>query len=93
MAKNQFSLTIDFSESTVSSMTNTFPENIEAALNIATSVTLQNVQTSLVNHNAVPAFYDTTNKKLYSLLTGDDYWAVNGNVLTYTLAPTGEGTS
>lgn len=92
MAKNQFSLTIDFSESTVSSMTNTFPENIEEALNIATSVTLQNVQASLTNHNAVPALYDTTNKRLYSLLTGDDYWAVDGNALTYTLAPT-EGTS
>lgn len=85
MAKNQFSLTIDFSESTVSSMTNTFPENIEEALNIATSITLQNVQVSLVNHNAVPALYDTTNKRLYSLLTGDDYWAVDGNKLTYTL--------
>lgn len=86
MAKNQCSLTIDFSESTVSSMTNTFPENIEEALNIATSVTLQNVQASLANHTAVPAFYDATNKKLYSLLTGDDYWAVDGNKLTYTLA-------
>lgn len=87
MAKNQFSLTIDFSESTISSMTNIFPENIEAALNMATSVTLHNVQASLANHNAVPAFYDITNKKLYSLLTGDDYWAVDGNKLTYTLAP------
>lgn len=85
MAKNQYSLTIDFSESTVSEMTNTFPENIEAALNVATSITLQNVQASLANHNAVPAFYDTTNKRLYSLLTGDDYWAVNNNALTYTL--------
>lgn len=85
MAKNQYSLTIDFSESTVSEMTNTFSENIEAALNVATSITLQNVQVSLANHNAVPAFYDTTNKRLYSLLTGDDYWAVNGNALTYTL--------
>lgn len=85
MAKNQYSLTIDFSESTVSEMTNTFPENIEAALNVATSITLQNVQVSLANHNAVPAFYDSTNKRLYSLLTGDDYWAVNGNALTYTL--------
>lgn len=85
MAKNQFSLTIDFSESTVSEMTNTFPENIEAALNVATSVTLQNVQASLANHNAVPAFYDSTNKRLYSLLTGNDYWAVNSNELTYTL--------
>lgn len=85
MAKNQFSLTIDFSESTVSEMTNTFPENIEAALNVATSITLQNVQASLANHNAVPAFYDATNKRLYSLLTGNDYWAVNGNALTYTL--------
>lgn len=70
MAKNQFSLIIDFSESTISSMTN-----------IATSVTFQNVQASLANHNAVPAFYDTTNKKLYSLLTGDDYWAVDDNKL------------
>lgn len=85
MAKNQYSLTIDFSESTVSEMTNTFPENIEDALNVATSVTLQNVQASLANHNAVPAFYDTTNKRLYSLLTGNDYWAVNNNKLTYTL--------
>lgn len=85
MAKNQYKLSIDFSESTVSEMTNTFPENIEAALNVATSVTLQNVQASLANHNAVPAFYDTTNKRLYSLLTGDDYWAVDGNKLTYTL--------
>lgn len=85
MAKNQYKLSIDFSESTVSEMTNTFPENIEAALNVATSITLQNVQASLVNHNAVPAFYDTTNKRLYSLLTGDDYWAVDGNKLTYTL--------
>lgn len=85
MAKNQYRLSIDFSESTVSEMTNTFPENIEAALNVATSITLQNVQASLANHNAVPAFYDTTNKRLYSLLTGDDYWAVDGNKLTYTL--------
>lgn len=85
MAKNQYKLSIDFSESTVSEMTNTFPENIEAALNVATSITLQNVQASLANHNAVPAFYDTTNKRLYSLLTGDDYWAVDGNKLTYTL--------
>lgn len=85
MAKNQYSLTIDFSESTVSEMTNTFSENIEAALNVATSVTLQNVQASLANHNAVPAFYDSTNKRLYSLLTGNDYWAVNNNALTYTL--------
>ncbi len=85
MAKNQYKLSIDFSESTVSEMTNTFPENIEAALNIATSITLQNVQASLANHNAVPAFYDTTNKRLYSLLTGNDYWAVDGNKLTYTL--------
>ena len=88
MAKNQFSLSIDFSESTISSMTNIFPENIEAALNMATTITLQNVQASSANHNAVPAYYDTTNKKLYSLLTGDDYWAVDGNALTYTLAPT-----
>ena len=84
MAKNQYKLSIDFSESTVSEMTNVFQENIEAALNVATSIALQNVQASLANHNAVPAFYDTTNKRLYSLLTGDDYWAVDGNKLTYT---------
>lgn len=83
--KNQYKFSLDFAESTVSSMTNTFEENVEAALEVATSVTLQNVTASLVYYMAVPAWYDRTNKRLYSALTGNDYWAVDGKNLTYTI--------
>lgn len=82
MIQNNYSL--DMSKSTVSELSNVFPFNVEKALLQATSVTVQNINLAEVYYQAVPGWYDRTNKRLYSSVTSSHYWAVNGGTLTYT---------
>lgn len=62
----------------------TFRENVEKAIATATSIVVQNVHVSSAYITAVPAWYDLTNKKLFTSVSGEHYYAVNGYVLTYT---------
>lgn len=79
---NMFSL--DMAASTVSELSNVFPFNVEKALNQATAITVQNINLAEVYYQAVPAWYDKTNKRLYAANISGHYWAVNGATLTYT---------
>ena len=81
---NISNMTLDMSMSTVSELSNVFPYNVEAALSNATSINIQNINLSETYYTAVSAYYDRTNKRLYSAVTGTAYWAVSGNSLTYT---------
>lgn len=75
---------LDMSLSTVSELSNVFPYNVEKALNAATSITVQNINLAETYYDAVPAWYDRTNKRLYATVISGHYWAVSDNVLTYT---------
>lgn len=81
---NPNSYLLDMSRSTVSELSNVFPFNVEKALAQATSVFIQNINLAEVYYQAVPGWYDRTNKRLYSAVTSTHYWAVNGSTLTYT---------
>lgn len=82
----QYNYSLDMAMSTVSEMSNVFPFNVEKGLQDATSITIQNINLSEVYYQAVPAYYDATNKYLYSAVTGANYWEVEGDTLTYTTA-------
>lgn len=74
---------LDMSLSTVSELSNVFPFNVEKALAQATHVAIQNINLAEVYYDAVPAWYDKTNKRLYAANISGHYWAVDGNKLTY----------
>ena len=74
---------LDMSLSTVSELSNVFPFNVEKPLMQATHVTIQNINLSEVYYDAVPAWYDKTNKRLYAANISGHYWVVDGNKLTY----------
>lgn len=76
-------LAIDLSQATVSSSTYTFEHNIEKAINAATHITVCGLVQSSKTYNAMPAWYNVTDKKLY-VGTGTHYFAVDGKTLTYT---------
>ena len=76
-------LGIDLSQATVSSSTYTFEHNIEKAINVATHITVSGLVQSSKTYNAMPAWYNVTDKKLY-IGTGQHYFVVNGITLTYT---------
>lgn len=80
----QTNYSLDMAQSTVSELSNVFPYNVEKGLLGATAITIQNVNLAEVYYQAVPAWYDRTNKRLYSSVTSSHYWAVNGDTLTYT---------
>lgn len=82
----QYNYSLDMTMSTVSEMSNVFPFNVEKGLQDATSITIQNINLAEVYYQAVPAYYDATNKYLYSAVTGANYWVVDGDTLTYTTA-------
>lgn len=75
---------LDMSASTVSELSNIFPFNVEKALNQATAITIQNINLAEVYYQAVPGWYDKTNKRLYAANISGHYWAVSGATLTYT---------
>lgn len=77
-------LTIDMAKSTVVELSNQFDYNVEKALLDATSITIQNINLAEVYYQGVPAWYNRTQKRLYSAVTSTHYWAVDGNKLTYT---------
>lgn len=79
---NNFSL--DMSASTVSELSNVFPFDVEKAIADATAITIQNINLAEVYYDAVPAWYDKTNKRLYATVISGHYWAVDGKSLTYT---------
>lgn len=74
---------IDLTRASVSSNTYTFDYNIEKAINAATHITLSGLVQSSKTYNAMPAWYNVTDKKLF-IGTGAHYFTANGNVLTYT---------
>lgn len=76
-------LTVDLTQATVSSSTYTFGYNIEKAINAATHITVCGLVQSSKTYNAMPAWYNVTDKKLY-VGTGTHYFAVDGVALTYT---------
>ena len=80
----EYKLTIDMAKSTVVELSNQFDYNVEKALLEATSITIQNINLAEVYYQAVPAWYNRTQKRLYSAVTSTNYWAVDGNKLTYT---------
>ncbi len=80
----QYNYSLDMAQSTVSELSNVFPYNVEEGLLDATAITIQNINLAEVYYQAVPAWYDRTNKRLYSSVTSSNYWAVNGDTLTYT---------
>lgn len=77
-------MTIDMRQSTLSGSTNVFPYNVEKGLAQATSISIQNINLSGAYYNAIPCWYNRTNKRLYLANMPDHYWAVNGNSLNYT---------
>lgn len=81
---NQNNLSIDLFQSIESNGTFTFRENVEKAIATATSIVVQNVHVSTSYITSVPAWYDISTKKLYTAVSGEHYYAVNGYVLTYT---------
>lgn len=76
-------LAIDLSQASVSSSTYTFDNNVEKAVNAATHITVCGLVQSSKTYNAMPAWYNVTDKKLY-IGTGTHYFAVDGMTLTYT---------
>lgn len=80
----QNNLSIDLFNSIELNGVFTFRENVEKAIATATSITVQNVHVSTSYITAVPAWYDISTKKLYTAVSGEHYYAVNGMVLTYT---------
>lgn len=76
-------LAVDLTQATVSSSTYTFEHNIERAINAATHITVCGLVQSSKTYNAMPAWYNATDKKLY-VGTGTHYFAVDGKTLTYT---------
>lgn len=74
---------LDMAMSTVSELSNVFPYNVEKGISAATAITIQNINLAETYYHAVPAWYDATNKRLYSSVTSTHYWAVDGNTLTY----------
>ena len=80
----EYKLTIDMAKSTVVELSNQFDYNVEKALLDATSITIQNINLAEVYYQAAPAWYNRTQKRLYSAVTSTNYWAVDGNKLTYT---------
>ena len=75
-------LSIELNRASVSSDTYTFDYNIEKAINVATHITLSGLVQSSKTLNAIPAWYNATEKKLV-FGTSTHYFAVDGNVLTY----------
>ena len=76
-------LAIDLSQATVSSSTYTFEHNIEKAISAATHITVSGLVQSSKTYNAMPAWYNVTDKNLY-VGTGTHHFAVDGKTLTYT---------
>ena len=58
----------------------TFKFNVEKSLNQASQITVENKS----GVGAIPAWYDKTNKKLYTATATGHYWAVDGAKMTYT---------
>lgn len=81
---NQYNYTLDMSLSTISELSNNFPFDVEAGLSQATSISIQNINLAEVYYQAVPGWYDRTNKRLYAANISGHYWAVDGKKLTYT---------
>ncbi len=75
---------VDMSMSTVSELSNVFDYDIEKSLEGATAITIQNINLAEVYYQAVPGWYDRTNKRLYAANISEHYWAVDGDKLTYT---------
>lgn len=75
---------LDMALSAVSELSNVFPYNVEKSIESATSITVQNINLAETYYNAVPAWYDRTNKRLYATVISGHYWTVSDNVLTYT---------
>lgn len=75
---------VDMSMSTVSELSNVFDYDIEKSLEGATAITIQNINLAEVYYQAVPGWYDCTNKRLYAANISEHYWAVDGDKLTYT---------
>lgn len=76
-------LNVNLSEASVSSSTYTFEHNIEKAINAATHITVSGLVQSSKTYNAMPAWYNVTDKKLH-VGTGTHYFSVDGNTLEYT---------
>lgn len=81
---NHNDLSIDLFSATELNGVFTFRENVEKAIATATSIVVQNVHMPGAYITAVPAWYDITTKKLYTAVSGEHYYAVNGYTLTYT---------
>lgn len=76
-------LVIDLTKASVSSSMYTFNYNIEKAISAATHITVSGLVQSSKTYNAMPAWYNVTDKKLH-VGTGTHYFAVDGNTLAYT---------
>ncbi len=76
-------LAVDLTQASVSSSTYTFEHNIEKAITAATHITVSGLVQSSKTYNAMPAWYNVTDKKLF-IGTGTHYFTVDGKTLTYT---------
>lgn len=81
---NGNSFNLDMLKSTASGDSIVFPFDVEKALDISDFITVSGVTVSGAVYDGVPAWYNVTDKLLYSAVTGTDYWEVDGNTLTYT---------
>lgn len=80
----QTTYSLDMAMSTASELVNVFPFNVEKGISAATAITIENINFAGTRYRAVPAWYDVTNKRLYSSVTSSHYWAVSGNTVAYT---------
>ncbi len=86
MTPNHFAYVLDMETGTYNASTGklTFENDVQASFEQATSITLNNVEVDDTVYTSVPAWYDATNGYLYSPVTGESYWDVAANVLTFT---------
>lgn len=81
---NGNSFNLDMVKAAASGDSIVFPFDVEKALDISDFITVSGVTVSGAVYDCVPAWYNVTDKLLYSAVTGTDYWEVEGNTLTYT---------
>ena len=79
----QNTLSIDLKSAFVSENVYTFRYNVEKSIVVATAIFLQKVSVDNKEYNSVPAYYNSSDKRLYTPLISGHYWAVSGHKLTY----------
>lgn len=80
----QNTLSIDLESAFIDGNVYTFRYNVEKAIVVATAIFLQKVSVDDKEFNSVPAYYNSSDKRLYTPLISGHYWAVSGRKLTYT---------